>query len=200
MSSLQQVVKKATNALDNYEYNDARTAIENFFWKDFCDNYLELIKNRVYDPNNSDPHGKESAITTLQIVFADILRLLSPFLPHTTDEINEMIYGTCYSLSKKGNWSQINDHYYDENFHNLGNAAKIYLELIHKYKSLNELALNYRVKTTHYTGVKLTDDILSDLKNASHSDDLIYSDTIVKDKKSIKSACEKYAILVGINN
>jgi valyl-tRNA synthetase len=56
LSRLHVTVKKATDAFANYEYADALDATNQFFWADFCDNYLELIKKRVYnEPLYSPP-------------------------------------------------------------------------------------------------------------------------------------------------
>ena len=68
LSRLQKTVDKATQEFERFEYSDARVAIEEFFWKDFCDNYLELVKGRAYgesphpDPLPPAGEGEESAL------------------------------------------------------------------------------------------------------------------------------------------
>ncbi|MEI6730362.1 MAG: DUF559 domain-containing protein, partial [Pseudomonadota bacterium] len=49
LSRLYKTIEKATLEFERFEYCDARVAIEDFFWKDFCDNYLELVKSRAYN-------------------------------------------------------------------------------------------------------------------------------------------------------
>jgi len=58
LSRLNETVTKVTKAYENYEVGLAKIAFEEFFWKDFCDNYLELIKNRLYKPELYD-NGEE---------------------------------------------------------------------------------------------------------------------------------------------
>lgn len=51
---LRVVVTKTTQYFEQFEYYDARATIEHFFWHDFCDNYLELVKARLYENKNDD--------------------------------------------------------------------------------------------------------------------------------------------------
>ncbi len=88
MSRLADVVRGATDALDNYEHARALRLIESAFWS-FCDNYLELVKNRAYgsdDEDDADEAGTLSARTTLGLTMDCFLRLLAPFMPYATEE------------------------------------------------------------------------------------------------------------------
>ena len=48
LSQLNDLIKTCSESFENFEYNKVKIEIENFFWRYFCDNYLEIIKNRVY--------------------------------------------------------------------------------------------------------------------------------------------------------
>ena len=68
------------------EFATARQIFEEFFWKDFCDNYLEIIKGRLaIEDNNNDK--KNSAQFASYISFLNILKMASPFVPHITEEM-----------------------------------------------------------------------------------------------------------------
>lgn len=84
-----QTVEKMNKHLDNYEYGLAKIAFEEFFWSDFCDNYLELIKVRLYKPELFEnwEEKKKSWQWTLYKVFFTIIQLIAPYLPHVTEEI-----------------------------------------------------------------------------------------------------------------
>jgi valyl-tRNA synthetase len=81
--------------LDHYEYGLAKIAFEEFFRKDFCDNYLELIKVRLYKPElfEDGEIKKQSGQKTLHDVFYIIIQLIAPYLPHITEEIYQDYFG-----------------------------------------------------------------------------------------------------------
>ncbi len=71
-------------AFEAYRFNDAATAVYEFFWNDFCDWYLEATK---LSTRSDDPAEKDRAVTVLLSVLEESLRLLHPFLPFVTEEI-----------------------------------------------------------------------------------------------------------------
>ncbi len=75
------VVDEATTAYDGYDYARALERTEAFFWN-FCDDYVELVKNRAYDESQPPSAGR-----ALRLALSTLLRLLAPTLPYTTEEI-----------------------------------------------------------------------------------------------------------------
>jgi len=77
------------NYLEKYEYGLAKIAFEDFFWTDFCDNYLEMVKLRLYKPElfeNGEQKKLAGQWTLYQVLFT-ILKLIAPYLPHISEEI-----------------------------------------------------------------------------------------------------------------
>ena len=85
LARLREVVRKAGDAFEAFEFANALQEIEEFFWADFCDNYLELVKARAYASELTP--GKRSALATLRSVLSIQVRLFAPYLPFLTEEI-----------------------------------------------------------------------------------------------------------------
>ncbi len=93
LARMGETIERGCVEFDQYEYSEALATTERFFWSDFCDNYLELSKGRLYGDVLKDQSPEEterlqlSARATLYLALESILKLFAPFVPHITEEV-----------------------------------------------------------------------------------------------------------------
>ncbi|MFP7695892.1 valine--tRNA ligase [Trueperella sp. LYQ143] len=91
LAMLAEVVMTATQAMESFDHARALEVTESCFWT-FCDDYLELVKDRAYDRDETlsqagQSHRVRSARVALNLAIDTFLRLLAPFLPFATEEV-----------------------------------------------------------------------------------------------------------------
>jgi valyl-tRNA synthetase len=84
LTELAEVVREATTAFDAYNHTRALEVAETFFWT-FCDDYVELVKDRAYGSRGEA--GAASAKAALGSALDALLRLFAPFMPFVTEEV-----------------------------------------------------------------------------------------------------------------
>ena len=86
------VIKNYHNNFGKHEFFPARNGLEQFFWGDYCDNYIELVKDRLYSTDPADAERARAAKWTLYTLTLGQLKLFAPFLPHITEEIYQGLF------------------------------------------------------------------------------------------------------------
>ena len=81
---MHKTIEQVTNALNHFHLNEAVDSLYSFFWREYCDWYLELIKTRLY---KNDPDAKKLVIGIGVYVLRNIVKLLHPFIPFISEEI-----------------------------------------------------------------------------------------------------------------
>jgi len=146
LSKLSKVVKSATENFNSYEYMHTKLETETFFWHTYCDNYLELIKDRLY---NADKRGKDARLSaqyTLYHSLLTIIKLMAPIMPFITEELYQLYYkkhekSRSIHLTK---WPELD--LIDEHAEHIGDFVVSVVEFVRKKKTENRKSLKYPVK------------------------------------------------------
>ncbi|MBR9690703.1 valine--tRNA ligase, partial [Candidatus Woesearchaeota archaeon] len=159
LSRLNKVIKDSTENFDRYEYSKTRQETDKFFWQILCDNYLEIVKDRLYNPDNYSKDARKSVQYTLYTAFLSVLKLMAPIMPFITEEIYHL-----YFAKKEGeksihnsSWPKFDKTMVDGNAQNAGDIAVDIVAAVRKYKSDNQLSLKEEIK-------KLTIDVSGENK------------------------------------
>jgi len=88
ISRFNETLESFNNAMDSFEINNATKIIYSFVWNDFCDWYVEMIKNRLYADNEE---VKSAVLTRALSIFENMLKMVHPFMPFVTEEIYQLM-------------------------------------------------------------------------------------------------------------
>jgi valyl-tRNA synthetase len=88
LSKFQETIKEYTAHFEKHHYQKARRTLDSFFWNDFCGNYIEMTKSRLYNAERS-PEGAKFA--TYHCLLG-IIKLYAPFIPFITEEIYQAYF------------------------------------------------------------------------------------------------------------
>ncbi len=208
ISRLHKAVAKATKDFVEYEYCDARVAAEDFFWNDFCDNYLELAKARAY--GQFGEAAQQSACYTIYHCLDGVLRLFAPFVPHITEEIFSTMFVDKYrasgSLHARGMWAKAADYAVDELAEKVGITTVELLELVRKAKSERNISIKVPLvqmvvgKTASVdAGIwALLPSVSDDLKSATSAIQLIFSDAPASDEIVMQTEDAVYSVAMRL--
>ena len=145
ISKCRDTFNKYKNQMENYEVGLARIEVDNFFWKDFCDNYLEIVKERLYNPDNQYENTHLAAKKTLAIVFLEILKMYSPFVPHITEFIYQNLYKSLEKEETLSN-SSFKELPSSQKYLDFGTEIKNIVSEVRKFKSERNLSMKEPVE------------------------------------------------------
>lgn len=161
LGKLNTLIRECTGYLEKYEYHYAMSKIQRFFWQDFCDNYLEYVKHRVY----TEGPTRDAAFYTLRRVLVESLKLMAPFMPHISEEIYRELFDPKESVHKQ-KWPEAGEEYSKE-------VAKVevlsqIVSQLRQHKSRNKLAQNAELELVRLSLPEEMDgELVTELANIS---------------------------------
>lgn len=166
LNKVKRLIYSVTESFEKYEYSKAKNLVEQFFWSDFCDNYLEIVKKRVYQ---GEGNKKLSAQYALYKSLLIILKMIAPIMPFITEEIYQE-YFKKIEKDKSIHISEWPDNKakYDEN-----NSFEVFVEVLTKIrqeKSNAQKAMNSEIILTLDKNLyKKLEGLLEDLKDVMNA-------------------------------
>ncbi len=92
LSRLEKVRAQATANYESFEFHHAIKLVQDFFWHEYCDFYLEYVKHRLYQPEIYGQESKQAAQYAMRKVLLSCIQLLAPVTPHFSEEIWQTFY------------------------------------------------------------------------------------------------------------
>ena len=172
LSKLNSLNIKVDNAFAEYNFADTITSIERFFWHDFCDEYIEAVKYRLYSDVNVE--SRRAAKYTLKTVVETSLKLLAPIAPFFVEEVyqyfdDESIHNTL--------WPEVNEDLISEEFELKGDNTVDLIDEVRRFKSASKIPLNaelsqVNVYTTDGDLINIFEEFAEDIKGTLKIKDL----------------------------
>jgi len=173
LSKLNNLIKTCTESFENYEYFKTKSETENFFWHTFCDNYLEIIKNRLY---NGSKNEKASAQYVLYQSLLTILKLFAPIMPHITEEIYQ-IYFRKHENPKSihiSEWPKADAKLINKKLEKEGDELIELISKVRQFKTSNKKPLKEEVILTLPNKFK-NSEFLQDIKSVTNAKEMKFS-------------------------
>ena len=201
ISRCHETFEKYQQQMENYEMGLARQEIDKFFWNDLCDNYLEMAKERLYNPDNKYGDSQKAAQQTLATVFLEVLKMYSPFVPHIT----EYIYQELYKSKLKDellSTSKFTEVPYDKKYIEFGDAMKKVVGDVRKYKTERNLSMKEPIGelkiSTSLDNIRCLRDSILDIQSCTRAEhiDVEKSDEteVTITGRNIEDSCVEDAI------
>jgi valyl-tRNA synthetase len=132
LGELDRLVKTATSAMDAYQFDETFKAIRAFAWEVLADNYIELVKARLYGPDSPEKRAAQDALYT---AIETVVRLMAPFTPFISEEIFHSLTGKSVHVQE---WPKPSGIEVDP----AGLAIKEIAAALRRYKAEKGMALN----------------------------------------------------------
>lgn len=176
LSKLNSATADITDSIESYTFANAVNKIQGFVWHDFCDEYIEAVKYRLYGNSPQLETSKEVAKYTLQTVILTSLKLLAPLTPHFADEIYQYMSPENVSIHKTL-WPEVNEKLISEEAEETGRAGVEIIGEIRRFKSGSKMSLNTPIRTLNiYTNknvlIEEIEQLSADIKGTMRINDL----------------------------
>ncbi len=141
LAELDETVEEVTEHFEEYEFAKARDKLRDLFWNTFCDDYLEIAKQKLSDEEN------RSTEHTLRAAHKRFLKMFAPIMPHITEEIWQEMYEN--QTIHREDWPETLEVEMDPF---KGENAMEAISALRKYKTGNQMSLNETLEEVHIYG------------------------------------------------
>lgn len=185
LSKLSRIIKDSVESFNKYEYSKTKLDVDKFFWMTFCDNYLEIVKDRLYNPDVRGEEARNSGQYTLYHSLLSVIKMMAPIMPHITEEIYQIYFAS--KESKKSihvaSWPSLD--MIDEEAEKIGDVVVGIVEHARRAKSEKNVSLKTAIKQI-FVKAKLTAeqfDLVEDEIKATTKAEMIEFEQIKEDSE-----------------
>jgi valyl-tRNA synthetase len=143
LAELRHTVQRATRSFEACEFHGALEAVESFFWRDLCDNYIEIAKKRLYGDEGYDDIDRRGAQHALYEALLAVLKMVAPIMPHVTEEIYSLFFQKAEGEESihTSRWPDPPSSWDDAEAREAGGLALAVVEGVRKVKSTHKVSV-----------------------------------------------------------
>jgi valyl-tRNA synthetase len=198
MSRLNRAIEAVTKALKNYRFNEAESLVYDFFWHDFCDWYVEMVKPEIA----GQVTGHRSQVTgkILIHVLENSLKLLHPFMPFVTEAIWQTIKERESIMTAA--WPETDKHYIDKKIESDMELVKNIIVNVRNIRSDMNIPYSKKLIVDLVPLKKGSGSILSNnaeyIKNLAHLEKLTIDENFIRPKSCLSAVTEEFNIFIPL--
>ena len=140
LSKLTRLIERVTISMEAYQFDESFRELRSFTWETLADNYIELVKQRLY---TEEPETRRGAQYTLSIAIHTILVMLSPFIPFITEEAYSKLHEGSINQER---WPEPEKSLIDPRAEEEGDLIAEIVSYVRRYKSERGIPLNAPLK------------------------------------------------------
>jgi len=176
LSELADTINTMTDALDKYQFHIVIEAIQQFLWHDFCDQYLEAVKHRLYNNLNKDDYA--AARYTIYTILWNTTRILAPICPHITEEIYQALFKGTSKTIHAVQWPSVDELPTDAEAKSKGRIVMEVVSVIRSGKAKAGIPLSATVENVTITAtgqsISVLQEFEAEVKEILHVKDVKY--------------------------
>jgi len=199
LSRLARTIESVTKALDNYRFNEAESLAYDFFWHDFCDWYVEMVKPRII---GQSAESKEQGTGEILIhVLESSLKLLHPFMPFVTEAVWQNIKERESIMIAP--WPLADKRYINKKIESDMEVAKNVIVNIRNVRA--DMNIAYSKKLTaglvplKKAALSLAPDSLEYIKNLAQLEQLTIDENLARPKSFLSAVTEEFNIIISLD-
>ncbi|MDO8537839.1 MAG: valine--tRNA ligase [archaeon] len=177
LHELNEAIKKVNAEFEVYEYGKAKAEIEAFFMQTFADNYLEIVKDRLYNAEKRTKSSRLSAQFALNESLLAILKMFAPILPFISEDIFQLHFAK--KLKEKSihisSFPEFSKKLVNKKSFEIGKEFVIVLGKVRAFKAQNQKSLKTPIiLSLEFKNKSLFKDCLEDLQAATNAEKIVF--------------------------
>ena len=175
LSKLHKLIDQCTDSFESHDFAKAKAEAEKFFYQILCDQYLEVVKDRLYNKKGKEKHAAQFALYNSLL---SSLKLLASIMPFITEKVYKLFF-EAFEGEKSihiSEWPKFEKKFIDNDSEEAGDVVVEVINAVRKYKSDNKMSLKEEINklTIPNKFESLISTALDDIKATTRANEIVF--------------------------